>query len=281
MNRLLVVAVLLFVLCSCKKDRPEEHVFVSGISGDQGVYIGSEGNFQFGNASLSYYDNGSNENSPKVYENANGFKIGDVLQSIYQKGSTLYLVVNNSGKVELVDQFTFKSKGSIAGFSSPRYFLTVSNSKAYVTDLYASAIAVVDLNTLEIIKSIQVTGWTEELIMVFGNVFVCNKGTDQVYVIDAATDVLVDSITVSAAPSSIVEDKNGMLWVLCKNGLHKIDPTTLSSLKSFVLNTSTEAFQLAINGTRDTLYFLNDGVFQFPISDSSIPTNPIIESESR
>ncbi|MFT6716195.1 MAG: hypothetical protein ACJA0Q_000827, partial [Saprospiraceae bacterium] len=42
-----------------------------------------------------------------------------------------------------------------------------------------------------------------------------------------------------------------------------------------------EAFQLAINGTRDTLYFLNDGVFQFPISDSSIPTNPIIESESR
>ncbi|MFT6747540.1 MAG: hypothetical protein ACJAZ2_001893, partial [Glaciecola sp.] len=153
MNRLLVVAVLLFVVCSCKKDRPEENVFVSEISGEQGVYIGSEGNFQFGNASLSYYDINSNEISPKVYENANGSKVGDVLQSIHQKGNTLYLVVNNSGKVELIDQFTFKNKGTISGFSSPRYFLTVSNSKAYVTDLYASAIAVVDLNKLEITKS--------------------------------------------------------------------------------------------------------------------------------
>jgi YVTN family beta-propeller protein len=281
MNKLIYVISIGILFAACKRDSPEEEIINSISVGSGGLLIGSEGNFQFGNASLSYYDNSSQEFSERVFETVNGFKLGDVLQSISQKGSTIFLVINNSGKVELLDEFTFKSKGTIAGFTSPRYFLPVSNNKAYVTDLYANSIAVVDLNTLEIIKSIDVDGWTEQLTMVYGKVFVCNKSSDKVYVIDAATDVLQDSIEVSEGPNSIIEDKNGLLWVLCKEVLHQIDPVTLLSVKSFVITTTAEASQLNINGTSDTLYYLNNGVFQFPIGDPTISLNPIIESDSR
>jgi len=280
MNKLIYILSIGILLTACKKDSPEQGNISSINVGSGGVLIGSEGNFQFGNASLSHYDDEKEEITADIFESTNGYKLGDVLQSIQERQGLLYLVMNNSSTVQVIDKYTFASKGSITGFNSPRYFLPVSNSKAYVTDLYANSISIVDLNTLESTKSIQVNGWTEELVMIYGKVFVCNKGNDQVYVIEAETDLLVDSITVSDAPTSILEDKNGLLWVLCKNSLHKIDPVSLSLSQSYALNTSSYASQLKINGTGDTLYFLNNGVFQFPIGDSTIPGSPIIEAGS-
>ena len=78
MNRIFIACLCVFGLIACKKDRPEESVLISQISQDGGVYVGSEGNFQFGNASLSYYDKSTKEIRSEVYESANGFKVGDV-----------------------------------------------------------------------------------------------------------------------------------------------------------------------------------------------------------
>lgn len=277
--------IILTLFLSCKKDRPDDHASALTLSANQGVFIGSEGNFQFGNASLSYYDFSSGNVSELVFKNNNNRELGDVCQSLYQTSDELYLTLNNSSKIEVINKYTFQSLGIINGLTSPRYFLPVSNQKAYVTDLYANAIYVVNKNNFSIQKQIKVNGWTEELVMVFGKVFVCHKDNNQLYVFDAASDELVDSIVVGTSPTAIHQDKNGMLWVLCSGdyqdendnpALVQVSPVNMEVTKRFLFKENDQVSHLAFNGGNDTLYYLNKGVFQMDINEGSLPEVPLV-----
>ncbi len=274
------------VFSSCLKDHPDDCINPPvNLSGNRGVYIANEGNFQFGNAKVSYYDIESETVIEDLYQPANGVPLGDVCQSICSFNGKIYLVVNNSAKVVVVDPDTFVATDAISGFNSPRYFLPVSNSKAYVSDLYANTIAIVDLSTNTISGHIPCPGWTEEMALVYGKAFITNPYRDKVYVINTATDVIEDSIQVSYGPNSIVEDKNGHLWVLCGGdeakstypALYRIDPVTKLAEQSFQFNClSDKPWRLDINGTHDTLYFLNESVFQMSITAGNLPDSPLI-----
>ncbi len=284
-NRLVIpVVVILFVL-SCKKDKPEESENQFSSNAVASVLVGNEGNFQFGNASITKYSLEDSTVTENVFKEINGEAIGDVVQSMVTFGEKTFIVVNNSSKIEVVSKSTLKSTGTIYGLSSPRYILPVSSAKAYVTDLYSGTVSVVDLTTETVTKQIPVNGWTEELITLYGKVFVCNKGGKMLYVIDAQTDLLEDSIQLSSGPSSVVQDKNANLWVLCEgdvNGvgatLYQINPITLTILKVLKIPMNEGVGTLCVNPTNDTLYYLNKGVFQVPITSEAIPTSSFIAS---
>lgn len=289
--RLCVVSamvLLAFALQSCRKDRPEPPVEEPNAPVDRGVYVVNEGNFQWGNASVSHFDAVTGEVVEDLYAPANGEALGDVLQSMTLHDGKAYLVVNNSGKVEVVDPATFVSSATITGFASPRYLLPVSASKAYVSDLQSGSIAVVDLQANSITGSIPCAGWTEMMAFVGSEVFVTNQTRRYVYVIDTTTDALVDSIAVSRGGNSLVSDANGALWVACSGGmgtvpaLYRIDPATHNVDATFPLPSSADSpSRLTRNGDGTVLYFLNTDVFRMAINDDALPSAPLVAADGR
>ena len=97
-----------------------------------GLFITNEGNFQYGNATLSYYDPATKQVQNEIFFRANGMKLGDVAQSMTIHDGTAYIVVNNSGIVFGIDPETFRIERVLRGIGSPRY-ICFNDSVAYVT----------------------------------------------------------------------------------------------------------------------------------------------------
>lgn len=287
------IVTLIWCLCisACQSDRPEDNNNATVvINNGAGVYISFEGNFQFGNAKVAYYNIEKDVLSDDLYQAANGVTLGDVCQSMYFYRGNIYIVVNNSGKIEVVDDQSFERKAVINGLKSPRYFLPVSASKAYVTDLYANFISVVDLNSNSVINRIPCAGWTEEMQLVYGKVFVTNPKKNQLYVINTTTDILEDSIAIGYGANSIVVDKYARLWVLCSGdapkeetgGLYRIDASDKKvELYLPFSDKAVDAKRLDINSNLDTLYYLNKHVYQMPIANNRLPDKAFIDSGDR
>ena len=85
----------------------------------EGLFICNEGNFQYGNATLSYYDPATKTVQNEVFYRANGMKLGDVAQSMIIRDGVGWVVVNNSHVVFAIDINTFKEVGRITNLTSP------------------------------------------------------------------------------------------------------------------------------------------------------------------
>lgn len=293
------VTLVLGFLLSCEKETS-----VRKFSESAGVFILNEGNFTYGNASLSFYNPALKKITNHVFFNANAFPVGDVLQSMAIIDTIGFLVVNNSGKVMVINTNTFKHLKTITGFMSPRYFLPINTKKAYVSDLYNTALSVVDLETYTITGTIPLKKTSEQMIR-FGNyVFVTNwSKQNTIQRVNTLNDQLVDSLVVTKQPNSMVIDKNNKLWVLCDGGFVGI---TGGKVRAALIRVNPESFtkeleisfpdnnsyptHLSINGTKDTLVFLNGswgqtvsngGVYKMAVSATSLPTQPLIAENKR
>jgi hypothetical protein len=288
---LLLLAGLNMVFSACDKTPSVAPKAVPGDSLSQGMLIGSEGNFQWGNASLSFLDKQNGTLYEDVYRTVNQKPLGDVLQSICIWEDKIYLVLNNSGKIEIVNKHSFKSEGSIIGLRAPRFMLPISAQTAYVSDLYDNHIAVVNLNTLKVSSKIACPGWTEEMLKYGEKVFVCNKYQSYLYVIDAKTNMLTDSIFIGYGAISLALDKNNKLWVLTTGNasgnnkvepqLHCLSPTQNSIEKTIVLGMGNLPIKLLMNETKDKLFWLVQDVWSMNITEAVKPTTAFIPSNGK
>jgi DNA-binding beta-propeller fold protein YncE len=279
----------LILLSACIKDKPQEPV-TSGttINANSKVLVVNEGGFGYNNADITIYDPASGSITDNYYRQQNSNQaLGDVCQSVCKFNNRYYLMMNNSNQVTVVNADNFVKTAIIPGFNSPRYLLPLTYSKAYVSDLYASSIQIIDLNSNSISGHIPCMSGTEEMAMIYNKAFVTCSNSQYCYVINAATDVITDSIPVGKNATSLVVDRYSKLWVLAGGNssqagkLLRIDPVTLQTELSLSFNLTDNANHLRINKTRDTLYYLNKGVHRFLISDSQLPSSPVVNQGTK
>jgi DNA-binding beta-propeller fold protein YncE len=258
----------------------------------KGVFIINEGNYMYGNSTLSFYDPVKKQITNNLFYDLNGLPLGDVGQSMSLSGNKGYIVINNSGKIYIIDISTGKYTGKITGLSSPRYIQFINNNKAYITDLYAGKISVFDPETNKITGSISTKDHlsTEQMVQIGDQIFVtCWSFDNTILVIDSKRDTITAEYKTGKQPGSIVVDKENKLWVMCdggwgKNGigtalLQKINPVSGTIELSLNLPPDVNAKRLAINGTRDTLFFIDKGIWKMAVNADKLPASPFIPNK--
>ncbi len=264
---------------------------------DGGLFIVNEGNFQYGNASLSYYNPLTMEVENELFRRANAFALGDTAQSMTVRGDRGWVVVNNSHVIFAIDTRTFREAGRIVGFTSPRYIHFISDTKAYVTQIWDNRIFIVDPSRYEITGTIEVPGMerasgsTERMVQQGDYIYTnCWSYQNRILKIDTRTDEVVGSLEVGIQPNSLVTDRNGKLWCLC-DGSYK--GTSAGSERPSLCRIGTEEFsvearfffadgdspsELVTDGSGGRLYWINDDVWCMDADASALPQLPLISA---
>jgi hypothetical protein len=275
-----LLASFISIFTSCKKDQPiPPSTNGTAVTPGLGAFVVDEGNYLGGNAKISFFNFSDATAVEDLFQPTNTRPLGDVGQSMTLINGKEYVVVNNSGKIEVVNPSNCFSTNTITGFTSPRFILPLSPSKAYVSDLFANAISIVNLSSNTKTGSIPFPGESEAMVLANGEVFVSSTDHDKVFVMNPNTDVVTDSIQVAKGGNSMQMDNNGKLWVLCygdyftsaPGGLYRINTSTHLVEQSFPFTTLQSPTRLCANTAGDTLYYLDNGVMRITSTAVVLP----------
>ena len=199
---LALVSVLFLWSCSSDDDMGPTTPDPEGLEKGKFGLVINEGGFQQGNSSLGLLDLDTYEYEGDYFSSISSQPLGDIFQSIYLNDDIAYLVVNNSGKIEVLDLSDQSYVGSIDGLTSPRYMVSRGNT-AYVSNLFTDDIQIVDLESLNVTGQITTSGWTERMIIDDNFLIVACSNCGYVYRYDLDDNSLVDSIETGAGTNFI------------------------------------------------------------------------------
>jgi YVTN family beta-propeller protein len=285
---------------SCDDDEPDPI-----LPGEKGFFVVNEGGFPNENTSISFYDRERDEMTNDVFFAVNERPLGIQAQSLSVFEGKAYIMVQGSKKIEVINADDYTSVTTIEeGIESPRYFLAVSATKAYVTDWGTNGttgtVKVLDLNTHEITKTIATGQGANKMLPIGNSVYVTNAGgngkDNTIKIIDVNTDAVTSTIIVGDNPNSILQDAAGNIWVsssgaIAYNEDWSVDEenSTKGSISKISANNTEElrlpmpevvyggAGNLSISPDGKTLYYtFNGAVYSMSTSASSLPSIPLI-----
>ncbi|MCG8411134.1 MAG: hypothetical protein MI739_07610 [Bacteroidales bacterium] len=304
MKKFKLTQTLLFILsftvlfCSCDNEDDIIEKILGAYS--KGVFITNEGAFGAGNGSISFYNYEQDSVLNNIFEAVNNRVLGDVVQSLTVHNNAAYIVVNASNKIEVASSITFTEKGVVNNVKNPRYFLGITNSKAYVSQWGDNgAIKVINLESLQVTKTISVGKGAEKMLLHNNKVYVANSGglenNNTVSVINAQTDEVIKTITLEGdVPRDIVIDINNKIWVLCSgyvsynqdfsiasqtpSKLVRINPTQNTIEETINIGNSYHPTSLEISKDGNYLFYGAGamGLYKMNINDNTAPSTPLI-----
>ncbi len=228
---------LLVVTTSCRDDElvvPTEYDIIGDENRDgtvRGFYLVNEGNMGSNKCTLDFYDYHTGLYSRNFYaeKNPNVVKeLGDVGNDIGIYGSKLYVVVNCSHKVEVLDAHSGIRIGQV-DIPNCRY-VRFHRGKAYVSsyvgpvlidpDAPKGAVYEVDTLSLAITRKVSVGYQPEEMEVIDDYMYVANSGgyrapdyDNTVSVIQMVDFKQVQHIPVGINLHRLKKDRYGKLWV--------------------------------------------------------------------
>ena len=262
------------------------------------LFVMNEGNFQYGNATLTYYDPLLQTAENEVFLRSNGMKLGDVAQSMTIRGNVAWLVVNNSHVVFAINTTTLKEVGRIVNLTSPRYMHFISDEKAYITQIWDNRIFIVNPKRYAITGYIQVpnmtmeSGSTEQIVQKGKYVYInCWSYQNRIIKIDTETDQIVGELTIGIQPTSLVLDANGKLWTVTDGGyegspygyeapaLYRINPEEMTVEQRFDFEFGQSPSEIQVNGDATKIYWINDDIWEMDINATTLPSKPFLPSK--
>ncbi|HIP32725.1 MAG TPA: YncE family protein [Crocinitomicaceae bacterium] len=252
----LSITAIMLILSSCKKDKPEQDVVSATLS--NGMLVLCEGLFQQNNSTVSWVNLANSTVANNLFENRVGRQLGDTGNDIQRYGNKIYIVVNASSTIEVLDATTFQSiqqidmvNGSVA--KQPRS-IVFNGSNAYVS-CYDGFVDVIDTSTLLVTQRIQVGANPEGMAIANNKLYVANSGglnfpnvDSTLSVIDLSTSTELAKIAIGKNPSSVITDLQGEIYVI-NRGDYAAVPSSISRIDTqndVVIST------LAINATHIT-----------------------------
>ncbi len=277
-------AILLAVLIgfsSCRKDHvePAEEVFQFG----NGMLILNEGGFNANNATLSYYDYDKTTLTADVFKTVNQRDLGDVGNDLKVYGSKMYIVMNASGTLEVLNAKTVKSIKQISFKNGeinrqPRS-IVFNKNKAFIST-FDGKVAVLDTTSLVIEKFIEVGRNPDQMAIANGKLYVANSGglsfpnyDNSVSVIDLNTLEEIKKITVVMNPGRVAADQYGDVYVISSGNYNEIVPALniINSTTDQVSSTINDFKGSSITIAGDMAYFTTyTGVMVFDVKTETI-----------
>ncbi len=235
---------LLLVATSCREDElvvPTEYDIVGDIpasSAVRGFYLVNEGNMGSNKCTLDYYDYQTGLYARNFYAERNPSiikELGDVGNDIGIYGSKLYVAVNCSHKVEVMDARTGVRIGQI-DIPNCRY-VRFHRGKAYVSSYVGpvmidpnapkGAVYEVDTASLAVTRKVTVGYQPEEMEIADDYMYVANSGgycapnyDNTVSVIEMIDFKQIQQIPVGINLHRIKKDRYGKLWVTSRGDYH-------------------------------------------------------------
>lgn len=246
---LLISAIIAILFASCRGD---EIIILSeseGIEGAKdvnanpyGFYLLNEGNMGSNKSTLDFMDFTTGVYHHNIYaeKNPNVVKeLGDVGNDSQIYDGKLWLVVNASHKVEIVEAETAKHIKDI-DVPNCRYIVfdgDYTYVSSYVTTLIGDinaqegAVFKIDIKSLEIVGEVKVGRQPEEMVIKNGYLYVANSGgynsenyDNTISVIRLSTFTQIEKREVAINLHKMQLDKNGKIWVLSRGDYYTMPP---------------------------------------------------------
>ena len=234
---LMLLLAYLVILASCRDDDIVAYPIETDTGHSEstqygGMYVLNEGNMGSNKCTLDFLDLTTGIYTRNIYPSRNPnqvMELGDVGNDIKIYGSSLWIVVNMSNKVEVADARTAVSRGHV-NIPNCRY-VAFDGGYAYVSSYVGEigkesvlgGVYKVDTASLQVVGKLTVGYQPDELAVCNGKLYVANSGGYQalngkgydrcVSVIELKTFTKERDIDVAPNLSLIRTDSHGRLWV--------------------------------------------------------------------
>lgn len=202
----------------------------------QKILVLCEGMGNYDNSTLAFYDLKSKTKDFDYFTTVNKRGLGDTANDMIKYGSKIYIIVNVSSTIEVIDAATGKSLKQIEMKTAdnkpkqPRY-AAAYGGKVYVTS-FDDTVTRIDTVSLTIDGSVKVGRDPEGICIKNGKIYVANSGgldfldlDKTVSVIDLNSFEEIKQIEVGLNPYQVFADSQGDVYVNVRGNYGDIAPS--------------------------------------------------------